>query len=170
MEINRSISLSDRINFVARVKELCVVDGVVNYSLFDYALRLMVYCYFVRDNKVDELSESEITALIYSKEFNNAFMNEADEELSAVIDGLAYACEKELDMEFEKYMVSYNAVYNPDPLNRIVDIIDELKDNIEPLMNEEFVVGVIEDMYKKRQQEAKKSLRKKPLKAVKGGK
>lgn len=164
MELRNSITLKERIEFVNHVKELCMANADVNYAVFDYAFRFCVYNYFVVGGaNMDEMEEIDICNLIYSPEFNEALiMNHAS---VPAINSLHDACEKELEREDKKFMVNYTAVYNPNPLDRIADVVEELKDKVEPLLSEENVIKLLKQMYKDREEQtakAKKAMRRKP--------
>lgn len=138
MKIKTNISVQDRINFVNFVADSCEVEGKHVRALFDFAWRAAVVKWFA-DYELDGKDQDEICDYVYSREGIEIV---EDPEIAEVTAGLYEACENEIEDRMKKYMVMYENLVHPDPMDRIASAFEEVATTLKSLNDPKMLVDI----------------------------
>lgn len=156
MKIKKNISVQDRIDFVNFVVNSCEIDGKHVHALFDFVWRAAVVMWFT-DALNGAYTQDEMCDYVYSKE-GIEIVNNPD--IAEVVSGLYEACMSEIKDRREEFMVIYNDMAHPDPLDKIATSFDEIAKTVKTINDP----AVLIDIAKKAGLTGKKNAARKPKK------
>lgn len=138
MKIKTNISVQDRIDFVNFVVDSCEVEGRHVHALFDFAWRAAVVKWFAGYDPEGK-TQDEICDYVYS---NEGIGIVTDPEIAEVTSGLYEACENEIKDRAAKYMVMYQSLVRPDPMDRIAAAFEEVAGALKSLNDPQMLVEI----------------------------
>lgn len=140
MEIKKNITVQERVDFVNFVVESCEVENRYIPALFDYAWRAAVVKYFAPEAwEKNGIDQDDICDFVYSRDGIEIVEHPDIAEVTA---GLYGACEEEIKNRREEYMVVYQSVAHPDPMDRIADAFEEIAGAMKGLNDPDMLVEI----------------------------
>lgn len=139
MEIKKNITVQERVDFVNTVVGACEVNNRYVPALFDYAWRAAVMKYFAPEAWSGLGDQDDICDFVYSRE-GIEIVNDPD--IAEVTAGLYEACEAEIKNRREEYMVVYQNVAHPDPVDRIAEAFEEIAGTVKQLNDVDMLVEI----------------------------
>lgn len=139
MEIKKNISVQDRVDFVNFVADSCEQNKVYVPALFDYVWRAAVVKWFAPQAWERLNSQEDICEFVYDADGVEIVEHP---DIAIVTAGLYEACQEEIRNRREQYMMVYNSVLHPDPLERIADAFDQIAQGVQQAVDPETMVEI----------------------------
>lgn len=139
MEIKKNITVQERVDFVNFVVDTCTVDSRYVPALFDFAWRAGVVKFFAPEIWEHLGEQDDICDFVYSRDGIEIVEHPDIAEVTA---GLYGACEEEIKNRREEYMVVYQSVAHPDPMERIADAFEEIAGAMKGLNDPDMLVEI----------------------------
>ena len=140
MEIKKNIIVQERVDFVNFVVDTCTVDSRYVPALFDFAWRAGVVKFFAPEAWEHLGGQDDICDFVYSRDGIEIVEHPDIAEVTA---GLYEACQEEIKNRREEYMVVYQSVAHPDPMDRIADAFEEIAGAMKGLNDPDMLVGLV---------------------------
>lgn len=156
MKFRNTITVGERLKFVDDMVSLCTENGRVQYALQDFAFRTCVLIYFAQDVDVKEMSQDEIHAIVYGKEFRDAM---ADEDVKDILSSLEDACLETLRDVKSQYMEVFRSVANPNPMEQVAQGILDILEKVKPLLNQEEILNMLRQLHAEEAEKKKKAVK-----------
>ena len=139
MEIKKNITVQERVDFVNFVVDTCMVNSRYVPALFDFAWRAGVVKFFAPEVWEHLGDQDDICDFVYSRDGIEIVEHPDIAEVTA---GLYGACEAEIKNRREEYMVVYQSVAHPDPMDRIADAFEEIAGAMKGLNDPDMLVEI----------------------------
>ena len=139
MEIKKNITVQERVDFVNFVVDTCTVDSRYVPALFDFAWRAGVVKFFAPEAWEHLGDQDSVCDFVYSRD---GFEIVEDEDMAEVTAGLYEACQEEVKNRREEYMVVYQSVAHPDPMDRIAEAFEEIAGAMKGLNDPDMLVEI----------------------------
>lgn len=139
MEIKKNITVQERVDFVNFVVGKCEVDSRYVPALFDFAWRAGVVKFFAPEAWEHLGDQDDVCDFVYSRD---GFEIVEDADIAEVTAGLYEACQEEVKNRREEYMVVYQSVAHPDPMDRIADAFEEIASAMKGLNDPDMLVEI----------------------------
>ena len=139
MEIKKNITVQERVDFVNFVVSKCEVNSRYVPALFDFAWRAGVVKFFAPEVWEHLGDQDDICDFVYSRD---GFEIVEDADIAEVTAGLYEACQEEIKNRREEYMVVYQSVAHPDPMDRIAEAFEEIAGAMKGLNDPDMLVEI----------------------------
>lgn len=139
MEIKKNITVQERVDFVNFVVDTCTVDSCYVPALFDFAWRVGVVKFFAPEALEHLGDQDDICDFVYSRDGIEIVEHPDIAEVTA---GLYEACQEEIKNRREEYMVVYQSVAHPDPMDRIAEAFEEIAGAMKGLNDPDMLVEI----------------------------
>ena len=139
MEIKKNITVQERVDFVNCVVGTCEVESRHVPALFDYAWRAAVVKFFAPEVWEHLGDQDDICDFVYSRDGIEIVEHPDIAEVTA---GLYEACQEEIKNRREEYMVVYQSVAHPDPMDRIAEAFEEIAGAMKGLNDPDMLVEI----------------------------
>lgn len=140
MEYKSNITLAERVAFTNSVIETATVNNSYEPALYDFAFRINAVIFF-SDTKVAGADNEALNAIAYSDMADELLYG--DKQRKAVLTSLDKACKEKIHYQREEQMAIYSSVVNPDPVSRLVDLLQEIVDSVKDQFDPEAIVKSI---------------------------